>query len=739
MTNLKALGLHENYLVGGVPSFLANLTFLEKLSLAHNSLGGSIPHELGQLKNLIALGLGDNNLSGTVPPSIYNLSSISIFSLSQNSLQGSLPPNLGLCFPNLNMFEISVNLFSGSIPASLSNASNLESFEIYNNSFSGKVSVDFGSMTQLWYLNLGYNVLGSGEPDELSFLTSLVNCSNLLSLFISVNEFKGVLPDSIANLSTSLEKFTMNTNQLYGAIPSGIGNLSNLYLLGMEFNHFTGSIPEEMGKLQKLQWLSLRNNNLSGEIPSSLGNLTSLTELHLLNNRLQKTIPPSLGQCQRLIILDLSRNELSGSIPQQIFDTSSLSVLSKLNLSSNLLVGSIPSSIGKLNSIMELDVSENRLSGEIPENLVSCIKLESLHMQGNLFQGLVPESLNSLKGIELIDISRNNLSGEIPIFLETLPLKSLNLSFNDFEGEVPSKGVFANASEISVAGNTRLCGGISQLGLPKCSSKKQNMPLVVKILISLSCAFVLATILTCSILCAFKRRVHKSSATMLKNELVQVSYNDLLQATDGFSSENLVGEGNFGSVYKGILEKLGNEFVAIKVLKLQNTKAAKSFMAECKALATSRHRNLVKVITCCSSVDFQGNDFKALVYQFMTNGSLENWLHPEAQEDDDRQAESPRLELVQRINIAIDVACALDYLHHQNPTKIVHCDLKPSNILLDADMTAHVGDFGLVHLSGLSVSNDTSSSSGGLRGTIGYAAPGEQNLTLHFFNFMENY
>ncbi|KAF7830963.1 putative LRR receptor-like serine/threonine-protein kinase [Senna tora] len=534
------------------------------------------------------------------------------------------------------------------------------------------------------------------------------------------NEFKGVLPDSIANLSTNLERLTLNSNQIYGAIPSGIGNLANLYLLGMEFNQFTGSIPAEFGKLQKLQWTSLDHNKLSGKIPSSLGNLTSLTELHLRNNKLQKTIPPSLGQCQTLMILDLSRNELSGSIPQEIFDSSSLSVLLKLNLSSNHLVGSMPLNIGSLKNIMELDVSENRLSGEIPESLISCSSLESLYMQGNMFEGLLPESLDSLKGIQLIDISRNKFSGKIPNFLEMLPLKSLNLSFNDFEGEVPSKGVFANASAISVVGNTRLCGGISKLGLPKCS-KQKRMPLAVKILISLSCAFLGVILLTCSISWAIKRRVQKSPVVLLRKELVQVSYNDLLKATDGFSSENLVGEGNFGSVYKGVLEKLGGELVAIKVLKLQNERAAKSFVAECKALAAIRHRNLVKVITCCSSVDFQGNDFKALVYQFMTNGSLEAWLHPEAQEDD-RQAESQRLGLVQRINIAIDVACAMDCFHHQNTMKMIHCDLKPSNILLDADMTAHVGDFGLVRfLSGLSTSND--SSSGWLRGTIGYAAP----------------
>ena len=110
-------------------------------------------------------------------------------------------------------------------------------------------------------------------------------------------------------------------------------------------------------------------------------------------------------------------------------------------------------------------------------------------------------------------------------------------------------------------------------------------------------------------------------------------------------------------------------------------------------MTTIRRRNLVKVITSCSAVDYQGNDFKALVYEFMPIGSLEGWLHPV--EDDYRQFEWQNLGLLRRINITIDIASALDYLHHQSPTIIIHCDLKPSNILLDGEMTAHVGDFGL--------------------------------------------
>jgi len=203
-----------------------------------------------------------------------------------------------------------------------------------------------------------------------------------------------------------------------------------------------------------------------------------------------------------------------------------------------------------------------------------------------------------------------------------------------------------------------------------------------------------------------------------------ISYSQLLRATNDFSEANLLGSGSFGSVYKGELnlQDCGStNLVAVKVLKLQTPKALKTFTAECEALRNMRHRNLVKIITVCSSIDAMGNDFKAIVYDFMPNGSLESWLHP----DRNGLEEQRYLNLLERVTILLDVAYALDHLHCHGPTPIVHCDLKSSNVLLDADMVARVGDFGLakVLVQGSSLLQQ-SSSSVGFRGTIGYAAPG---------------
>ena len=149
--------------------------------------------------------------------------------------------------------------------------------------------------------------------------------------------------------------------------------------------------------------------------------------------------------------------------------------------------------------------------------------------------------------------------------------------------------------------------------------------------------------------------------------------------------------------------------------------AVKSFIAECEVMRNIRHQNLVKTITACSSIDLKGEDFKAIVFEFMPNGNLEGWLHPSA----DVELGERHLSLLQRVNILFDVAYALEYLHFSGPTPIVHCDLKPSNVLLDIDMVAHVGDFGLAKILAEGCSSfQPSMSSVGFRGTIGYAPPG---------------
>lgn len=300
---------------------------------------------------------------------------------------------------------------------------------------------------------------------------------------------------------------------------------------------------------------------------------------------------------------------------------------------------------------------------------------------------------------------------------------------------MPTTGVFENATAFSVVGNEKLCGGIPELKLSPCSngnSKKGKLSKRLKFMIGLLSGLLGLVLIMSSVLVVNRlRRVKRepaiplSSSSIKKDLFLRVSYANLLKATDGFSSEKLIGAGSFGSVYKGILDQ-NETVVAVKVLHLHQAGALKSFMAECETLSNVRHRNLVKLLTACSSVDYQGNEFKALVYEYMPNGSLESWLHPftNAAGNDGMEDDLRILRLLQRVNIAIDVASALEYLHHHGQKPIVHRDLKPSNILLDNDMTANVCDFGLAKVILKATERSHLSSSAGLKGTVGYAVPG---------------
>nr|XP_008369395.1 probable LRR receptor-like serine/threonine-protein kinase At3g47570 [Malus domestica] len=724
---LRVLDLGKNNFYGIIPPSFGNLSSLQGLSAAGNNLHGGIPNRLGQLKSLVIFSLATNYLNGTIPPSIYNHSSIEAIYMCQNNLHGTLPPGLGhTIFPNLETFVFHTNQFTGPIPASISNASNLLVFSISSNKFIGKVP-SLARLSNLYWFELEQNNLGNNEEGDLDFISSLVNCTNLEAFSVGLNNFGGVLPESISNLSTKLRVIGFQENQIRGNIPIGVGNHINLERLGFSTNLLVGTIPSSIGKLNKLYDLFLDSNELSGNVPSSLGNLTSLSRLNLHSNKLQGSIPQSLGDCRFMLYLDLSYNNLSGPIPKQV-----INLLVDLDLSGNQLTESIPMEVGNLQHLVFLDVSQNKFSGEIPQSLGSCTSLTTLSLRENLLQGTIPKSLSSLRGIEYFDLSLNNLSGIIPNYLGSFPfLQNLNLSFNNFEGAVPIQGVFKNASAVFVVGNTRLCGGIPHLRLPKCISKQSKRWLSPKLnlIISVSCGIVgLVLVLLLALLYRSRkaRALKSTSGSSMGVSLLKLSYGDLLKATDGFSASNLIGSGSSGSVYKGVLNQYEERNVAVKVLNLQTSRASKSFISECEALKNIRHRNLVKLLTACSSIDFQGNDFKALVYEFMVNGSLYEWLHYISAQGVDRPANLPKnLNLTQRVNIAIDVACALDYLHNRSHMPIVHCDIKPSNILLDSDMTACVGDFGLArYLWDASCPSPLhESSSNVIKGTTGYAPP----------------
>ncbi|CAL5183611.1 unnamed protein product [Lathyrus oleraceus] len=310
--------------------------------------------------------------------------------------------------------------------------------------------------------------------------------------------------------------------------------------------------------------------------------------------------------------------------------------------------------------------------------------------------------------LSFLDLSQNLITGVIPKSLESLSyLKHLNLSYNRLQGEIPNGGPFKSFAAQSFIHNKALCGS-PLFQVPPCDKhvRKKSMKKMILIICSSSIIVVLGIlVVACMIL-----RMHKRTKTgnPIQKDLStlgaprRISYYELVQATNGFNESNLLGKGGFGSVYQGMLSS--GKMVAIKVLDLNSEATSRSFDAECNAMRNLRHRNLVQVITSCSNVDF-----KSLVMEFMSNGSLEKLLY----------SDNSRLDFLQRLNIMIDVASALEYLHHGSSIPVVHCDLKPSNVLLDEDMVAHVSDFGISKL----LEEGHSKTHTETLATLGYVAP----------------
>ncbi|XP_031383038.1 receptor kinase-like protein Xa21 [Punica granatum] len=712
---VTVLDLPSLKLAGSIAPHIGNLSFLRKVNLLGNEFTGEIPPEIGYLTRLQKLILYNNSLNGEIPTTLSNCSYLTLIGIAGNQLEGKIPVEL-CSLEKLQYLAVQDNYLNGIVPASIGNLSSLIILSAVDNALYGSIPYSLGQLEhnqlsasvpclaklhKLRNLDIAVNHLGTGGADDLNFLSSLVNATGLQVAFISGNHFGGRIPETISNFSTTLAIFSIENNQISGEIPSNVGNLVNMEAFDVANNQISGTIPRSIGKLQKIVKLFFSSNQLTGQVPSSIGNLTKLIELNLGSNFLQGKVPPSLGLLQDLVYLDLSINHLTGPLPIEIFSLSSLSIY--LDLSRNNLSGILPNEVGNLRNLGSLYVSENHFSGTIPASLGTCVRLERLHMGGNQFQGAIPESIGSLRGLEKLDLSHNNLSGEIPRSLENLNLLLvLNLSYNHFEGPVPANGVFKNASAAFIMGNSKLCGGSVELHLPKCDLKESKRAYLKKLTLRLVVSIVFALLaVSLSALFVFlywfkRNKRGPSSSSSTDRSLLSVSYHTLLKATDGFSEARLLGIGAFGSVYKGYIgEGEDQKIIAVKVLNLLRRGAIKSFLAECEALRNIRHRNLVKVLTACSGIDSSGNDFKALVYEFMVNGSLENWLRQTHLEESGANETPRNLSLQQRLNIAIDTASSLDYLHHQCECPIVHCDLKPSNILLDEEMVARVGDFGL--------------------------------------------
>ncbi|TVU21846.1 hypothetical protein EJB05_31515, partial [Eragrostis curvula] len=724
-----ALSLASCGLTGVLSPTIGNLTFLRFLNFSFNSFNGDIPASLGRLSHLQTLDLSNNAFSGELPTNLSSCTSLRVMRLGFNQLHGRVPSALGEKLARLEVLKLGNNSLTGAIPVTLANLSSLNSLTLSFNYLEGTIPPGLGSILALHNLDLSLNNL-SDDRKGWEFITSLSNCSKLCELNIAKNTaLTGKMPFSIVNLSTNLQILNLYQTGISGSIPSAISNLVSLSKLDARTTPISGVIPDSIGKLGDLVQLFLHNTYVSGLIPLSVGNLSKLTVLTLDNASVEGAIPASLGKLENLVYLSLSINNLSGLIPSEIFKP--LLSISYLDLSQNSLSGPLPSEVGRLGNLNSLNLSGNQLSGEIPDSIGNCTVLHELLLDNNSFKGSIPPSLSNIRGLTALNLSANKLSGTIPEGIATAPnLQRLDVSFNNLQGEVPKEGIFRNLSMFSILGNNKLCGGMPQLHLAPCQSNavKNNRKQQLKLLIALSTtrtllffASIIASIQLNLIRKKLKRKQKKPFLpTDIEEHYERVSYHALATGTNGFSEANLLGKGSFGAVYKCTFQDEGN-IAAVKVFNLEQSGSTRSFVAECEALKRARHRCLIKILTCCSSINNQGQEFKALVFEFMPNGSLNDWLHPKS----DLPTPHNTLSLEQKLDIAVDIMDALDYLHNHCKPPISHCDLKPSNIFLAEDLNAKLGDFGMSRILLESASNTlhNSNSTFRIRRTIGYVAP----------------
>jgi hypothetical protein len=370
---------------------------------------------------------------------------------------------------------------------------------------------------------------------------------------------------------------------------------------------------------------------------------------------------------------------------------------------------------------------------------VNCAGLDYLNLSYNSLEGTIPTLIGQVAGLQDMDFSFNMLSGPLPRSIEKLgKLRHLNLSYNNFTGEIPSSGAFRKLNFTSFLGNTALCGRWIELSPCKLTTKrhhdsKRTMVILATSvglgLLAVSFLVVFVTVLIC-----FDRRKSEAiTETLAKIPWIKLRETEILReeevnrATEGFSPDNLLGSGDHGSVYKGVLDN--GSVVAVKVIHSPTSGGAdKTFIKECKTLGRIGHRNLVRIIGVCSSL-------QVLVMEFMSQGSLDKHLHC--------SENNSKLGLKRRLSILKDVAHGMAYLHNHCSPAIVHRDLKPSNVLLDETMTARVGDFSVSRLiisaAGHGYSTEASGDSAGhgysteasgdtsslAIGSIGYTAPGK--------------
>ncbi|XP_039170742.1 probable LRR receptor-like serine/threonine-protein kinase At1g53430 [Eucalyptus grandis] len=737
VTNIQ---LKELNLTGIFPDEFGNLTYLREIDITRNFISGSLPTTLTQIPLTILSALG-NRISG-VPKEIGNISMLEELVLEDNLLEGTLEPNIG----NLSLLKrllLSANNFTGTIPESFGNLKNLEDFRIDGCTLSGKIPDFIGNWTKITRLDMQGTSMEGPIPSSISLLT------NLMEL---ISDLKGS-SSNFPNLQGMNMKILILRNcLLIGSIPYYIGQWTSLTTLDLSVNRLTGQVPEMMGAA--LDYMFLTNNSLTGAVPSwvtgskqsldlSYNNFTGSpviscqqSKVNLVssfssnqNNSLwclEKDLPCNGKAQYRSLFINCGGAKMHFEKNQYEADTSQDGPSIFYSSSEKWAYSSTGVYMGndKAGYTMSNPFSTNVNGSELYQTARLSpwsIRYYGLCMMKGSYKVRLyfaeiqysnDETYSSL-GRRIFDVS---IQGN-------LVLKDFNIA--EAAGGV-GKGIFRDFDNITVTGTTlEIHLYWSGKGTAAIPDRGTYGPLISAIAvtsnfdvgsglsagaiigIAIASAVLLLLILLVLRLTGFLggKEVEDPELRGLDLQTGRFTLRQIKAATGNFASVNKIGEGGFGPVYKGILSD--GTIIAVKQLSSKSKQGNREFLNEIGMISALQHPNLVKLYGCC----IEGNQL-LLVYEYLENNSLAHAIFGQ-----DEQL--IQLDWATRKKICLGIARGLAYLHEESILKIVHRDIKATNVLLDKELNAKISDFGLAKLD----EEENTHISTRIAGTIGYMAP----------------
>ncbi|KAH9530403.1 hypothetical protein CY35_U001000 [Sphagnum magellanicum] len=487
-------------------------------------------------------------------------------------------------------------------------------------------------------------------------------------------------------------------------IPNGNGN-QDTRVIGLELSDasIVGMLPSGIGNLTFLVTLSLTGNpNLTGPLPNELASLP-LNILDLHNNGFSGSIPTNLAQASNLLQLDLSGNQFTGEFPTQFLNTETLQ---EFSIGSNQLQGTIQSNaFENLTQLLTLDISDNNFIGPLPNlsslSILNSLYLDNININGTLDITNIQTMMTSIdnsrpQGLQVLSLRNNNITNVI--YNKSLLTEGRTIFY--LQGNPYCQGSLSGDD-----GKTFFCAQFCIIS----SNKSDWKVIVISTTIS---GFLFGLIILALGITLHRSKEHVRKLMKNLEELdikaKRFDYNELRVATKNFAEDRKLGAGAYGVVYKGVLAN--NIEVAVKQLFIQTQHGSEEFLNEILLISNLQHRNLVALKGYC----LHGKEM-LLVYEFVEFCDLEKFLF-----DTKGEYLSQVMNWPTRMKICLGVAQGLYYLHVSSQTRIIHRDIKASNILLDKDLNPKIADFGLARPIQDGKSEIMTQK---CAGTIGYLAP----------------